>query len=116
MYKRGVGIRETVWVGVWFGKSKSVAGVGLFLPAEPRRVEKPPRKKATTKLVRKTKTAMADASWQNKVPSSCSKKLAELYSVLLLVAKRSPALPGRSEETSGGDLGGDVHRPPDAKS
>ena len=37
VYKRGVGIRETVWVGVWFGKSKSVAGVGLFLPAEPRR-------------------------------------------------------------------------------
>ena len=34
VYKRGVGIRETVWVGVWFGKSKSV---GLFLPAEPRR-------------------------------------------------------------------------------
>ena len=36
MYKRGVGIRETVWVGVWFGKSTSVL-VGLFLHAEPRR-------------------------------------------------------------------------------
>ena len=24
VYKRGVGIRETVWVGVWFGKSTSV--------------------------------------------------------------------------------------------
>ena len=36
VYKRGVGIRETVWVGVWFGKSTSVL-VGLFLPAEPRR-------------------------------------------------------------------------------
>ena len=22
VYKRGVGIRETVWVGVWFGKTK----------------------------------------------------------------------------------------------
>ena len=37
LYKHGVGIRETVWVGVWFGKSKSVVGVGLSLPAEPRR-------------------------------------------------------------------------------
>ena len=27
VYKHGVGIRETVWVGVWFGKSKSVVGV-----------------------------------------------------------------------------------------
>eukprot|EP00964_Phaeocystis_antarctica_P107914 scaffold72570_cov44-Phaeocystis_antarctica.AAC.1 len=36
VYKRGVGIRETVWVGVWFGKSTSV-WVGLCLPAEPRR-------------------------------------------------------------------------------
>ena len=36
VYKRGVGIRETVWVGVWFGKTNSV-GVDLFLPAEPRR-------------------------------------------------------------------------------
>ena len=24
VYKRGVGIRETVWVGVWFGKTNSV--------------------------------------------------------------------------------------------
>ena len=30
VYKRGVGIRETVWVGVWFGKTNSV-GVDLFL-------------------------------------------------------------------------------------
>ena len=36
VYKRGVGIRETVWVGVWFGKTNSV-GVDLFLHAEPRR-------------------------------------------------------------------------------
>eukprot|EP00964_Phaeocystis_antarctica_P092167 scaffold59233_cov67-Phaeocystis_antarctica.AAC.1 len=36
VYTRGVGIRETVWVGVWFGKSTSVL-VGLFLHAEPRR-------------------------------------------------------------------------------
>jgi hypothetical protein len=36
VYKRGVGIRETVWVGVWFGKSNSV-GVDLSLHAEPRR-------------------------------------------------------------------------------
>ena len=36
VYKRGVGIRETVWVGVGFGKSTSVL-VGLFLHAEPRR-------------------------------------------------------------------------------
>ena len=36
VHKRGVGIRETVWVGVWFGKSTSVL-VGLFLHAEPRR-------------------------------------------------------------------------------
>jgi hypothetical protein len=36
VYKRGVGIRETVWVGVCFGKTKSV-GVDLFLHAEPRR-------------------------------------------------------------------------------
>jgi hypothetical protein len=36
VYKRGVGIRETVWVGVWFGKTNSV-GVDIFLHAEPRR-------------------------------------------------------------------------------
>ena len=30
VYKRGVGIRETVWVGVWFGKTNSV-GVDLFV-------------------------------------------------------------------------------------
>ena len=36
MYKRGVGIRETDWVGVWFGKTNSV-GVDIFLYAEPRR-------------------------------------------------------------------------------
>ena len=29
VYKRGVGIRETVWVGVWFGKTNSV-GVWIF--------------------------------------------------------------------------------------
>ena len=26
VYKRGVGIRETVWVGVWFGKTKWTDG------------------------------------------------------------------------------------------
>ena len=36
VYKRGVGIRETVWVGVWFGKTNSV-GEDRFLHAEPRR-------------------------------------------------------------------------------
>ena len=36
VYKRGVGIRETVWVGVWFGKTNLV-GVDFFLHAEPRR-------------------------------------------------------------------------------
>ena len=29
VYKRGVGIRETDWVGVWIGKTNSV-GVDLF--------------------------------------------------------------------------------------
>jgi hypothetical protein len=33
VYKRGVGIRETDWVGVWIGKTNSV-GVDLFLHAE----------------------------------------------------------------------------------
>ena len=39
VYKRGVGIRETVlgWDLVFGNKSNSVAGVGLFLHAEPRR-------------------------------------------------------------------------------
>ena len=31
------GFRETVWVGVWFGKTISVLGRSSFLHAEPRR-------------------------------------------------------------------------------